>query len=323
MYSRMLVPLDGSELAEVVFSYAKELAGRLDMDITLLHVSPSSSAAFMPMQKAYIQHAARKLRRQARDVQENTNPKAKDSPLEVKGELVNGYPPEEIIKYAEENNIDIILMSAHGHSGLRRWNIGSVAGKVLGASHTPVLLVRASEDEKSPPYDKWPSRTLLVPLDGSELAESVLPHVEMLAKQRSDEPVKLVLLKISEPPSIPSYYSPEISGVSLNWGDYVQQETVRRKQGSYEYLADVSARMKEKGIEVETEVMEGKAVDVLVEYASAHPYHLIVMATHGRSGISRLVYGSVAANLLQGATNPILMVKPEKTEKTEKAEEKQ
>lgn len=309
MYQKMLIPLDGSELAEVVFTYAKELAGRLDIDLTLLHVSSQATRDFIPMQKAYVKRAADTVKRHAREVQERTLGKVPEKPVKVKGELVIGYPAEEILRYATENEIDLILLATHGRSGLKRWSIGSVAGKVLGSSKTPVWLVRAGVEEETP-YDKWPRTTLIVPLDGSELAESVLPHVEILAKQRSKEPVEVLLLKISEPPSIPTYYGPEISGVSLNWGDYIQQETVRRRQSSEEYLAGIEKRIKANKINVSSQVIEGKANDELVDFASKHHQSVIIMATHGRSGISRLVYGSVAANLLHGITNPILMVKP-------------
>ncbi len=309
MYQKMLIPLDGSELAEVVFTYAKELAGRLDIDLTLLHISSQTTRDFIPMQKAYVKRAADIVKRQAREVQERTLGKAPEKPLKVRGELVTGYPAEEILRYATENDIDLILLATHGRSGLKRWNIGSVAGKVLGASKTPVWLVRAGGEEATP-YDKWSSQTLIVPLDGSELAESVLPHVETLAKQRSEKPVEVLLLKVSEPPSIPTYYGPEISGVSLNWGDYIQQETVRRKQSSEEYLAGIEKRIKADRIKVSSRVIEGKANDEIVDFANKHPESIIIMATHGRSGISRLVYGSVAANLLHGIANPIFMVKP-------------
>ena len=309
MYRRMLVPLDGSELAEVVFTYAKDFAGRLDIDIILLHVSTPSAKGFMPMQQAYIKRAAEIVKRQAREVQQSTGVQPGSKPVKVRGELVVGYPAEDILRYAEENEVDLILLATHGHSGLKRWSIGSVASKVLSATKTLVWLVRAGIPEETP-YDQWPSKTLLVPLDGSELAESVLPHVEVLAKQRGTEPVDVVLLRVSRPPTMPSYYGPELSGVSLNWGEYMQREETRRKRAAEEYLAEVEKRLKDSNISVRSEVLAGRANDELVEYANKHPFSMVVMATHGRSGLSRLVYGSVAANLLQGVTSPIFVVKP-------------
>lgn len=314
MYRRMLVPLDGSELAEGVFTYAKELAGRLDIDIVLLHVSAPvlsqlAPMRFAPMRRAYIEQAARIVKRQAHKVQKKTGIQQKSKPIEVRGELAEGYPAEEILRYTEENEVDLVLMATHGYSGRKRWALGSVVSKVLSASKIPVWLVQVGIPEETP-YDKWPSQKLLVLLDGSELAESVLPHVEVLAKQRGAEPVDVVLLRVSETPSMPSYYGPELSGVSLNWGEYLQREEARRKKVAMDYLAKVEKRLKDSKISVQSEVLAGKAADEIIGYASKNPFSIIVMATHGRSGLSRLVYGSVAANLLQGIANPIFLVKP-------------
>ncbi len=309
MYRRMLLPLDGSELAEVVFIYAKELAARLDIDVILLQVAGPVLSQFAPMRRAYIERAAEIVRRQTREVQKQIGIQPETRPIQVHGELVEGYPAEVILRYAEENNIDFILMATHGYSGRRRWDLGSVASKVLSASKIPVWLVRAGIPEETP-YDKWPSQTILVPLDGSELAESVLPHVEALAKQRGSEAVNVVLLRVSETPTMPSYYGPDLSGVPLNWGEYVRQEEARRRKAAEEYLAKVEKRLKDNNISVQSKVLEGKAADEIINYASKNPFSFIVMATHGRSGFSRLVYGSVAASLLRGASNPIFLVKP-------------
>jgi nucleotide-binding universal stress UspA family protein len=313
MYHRMLVPLDGSELAEVVFTYAKELAGRLDIDVTLLHVAASAGKSFNPMQQAYINRAADLVRHKAHEVQQNTGIDQAREPVKVIGVLAEGYPPDEILKYADENAIDFILMAARGHSGLRRWSIGSVASKVLSASRIPIWLVRADHSPEVQ-FDQWPSKTILVPLDGSELAESVIPHVETLAKQKGDEELEVVLFRVAETPNIPSYYGPELSGVTMNWGEFMQQEVVRRKKSSIEYLEKMEKRLKSKNIKVRSEVVEGKANDEIISYANKHPYSMIVIASHGRSGFSRLVYGSVAASLLNGVTCPIFMVKPKRKE---------
>ncbi len=310
MYKKMLVPLDGSELAEVVFPYIRELAGRMDTDIVLFLVSSPSAHAFVPMQKAYIERTAEVVESQVSEVQKSLGVKPAPKPVKVKGELAVGYAAEEILRYAEEHSIDLVLMATHGHSGLKRWNIGSVAGKIMSASKIPVLLVRAEVPEEAT-AEKWPIKTVLVPLDGSELAESVLPHVKALGKQRGSKPVDVVLLRVCEPPTIPSYYGPELSGVPLDWGKYVEQEMVRDKGKAKEYLAELEKRFKDKGISVRSEVIQGKPDDEIVEYANEHHFSLIVMATHGRSGLSRLVYGSVAANLLHGVSSPIFIVTPQ------------
>jgi nucleotide-binding universal stress UspA family protein len=309
MYRRMLVPLDGSELAEVVFTYAKELAGRLDIDIILLHVSGPHLEQFAPMSRAYIERAAETLGVQAREVQENTGIPPGGKPLEARGEVTVGYPADEILRLADEYAVDLILMATHGRSGKKRWHIGNVADKVLRASKVPIWLVRAGVPDE-PSYDKWPSTTIIVPLDTSEVAESVLPHVEALAKQRSTKPVEVTLLRVCEPPTLPSYSIPELPTEPLNWGEYMQQETARCKQGAQEYLAGVEKQLKESNIEARSEVLLGKAADEIVDFANKNPFNLVVMATHGRSGLSRWVYGSVAENVLVGVSSSVFLVRP-------------
>ena len=310
MYQKILVPLDGSELAEVVFPYAKELAGRLDVEVILLHVSSPALSDFLPMRRAYIERAAEIIQRQSREVQKKTGVQPGGKPVRVRGEMAEGYPAEEILHYADENAVDLILMATHGRSGIRHWAMGSVADKVLRVSKVPIWLVRARIPDEIV-YDQWLMRTILVPLDGSELGEAVLPHVEALAKQRGTEQVDVVLLRVCEPPATPSYQLPEaeLSDVPLDWGRYVEQETAKGKQVAEEYLAGIEKRLKDSRISVRSEVLVGKAADEIVDYANKNPFSLIVMATHGRSGLSRWVYGSVAENVLLEVSSPVLLVR--------------
>jgi len=308
MYQRMLVPLDGSELAEVVFTFAKELAGRLDLEIVLLHVAASGEDEFAPMRRAYIKQSAETIKHQAQEVQARTGFQPGSKPIEARGELTVGHPAEEILRYAEENAIDLVLMATHGRSGIRRWAMGSVADKVLRASKAPILLVRAGIPGE-PVSGQWPIKTILVPLDGSELGELVLPHVEILAKRRDTEPIDVVLLRVCEPPATPTYYGPDLSEVPLNWGQFVQQETYRGKKVAKEYLAEIEKRLKGINISVRPEVLVGKAADMIVDYAKKNHFDLIVMATHGRAGLSRWVYGSVAEYVLLGVSSPVFLVR--------------
>lgn len=309
MYRKMLVPLDGSELAEVVFTYVKELAGRLDLEVVLLQVCHPALSEFIPMQKAYMERVADTLRRQSRAVQKKTGIKPGGKLVEVQGELAVGHAADEILRYTEQNDVDLILMATHGRSGIRRWAMGSVADKVLRASKAPVWLVRPRIPDEIP-YDKWTSRTIIAPLDGSELAESALPHVEMLAKQRGTEPVEVALLRVCETPAMPAYYTPELSEVPLNWAEYAQQETGRRKRVANEYLASIEKRFKDSKISVRSEVLEGRANDEIVTYAKKNPFNIIVMTTHGRAGLSRWVYGSVAEYVVLGVSSPVLLIGP-------------
>ena len=306
MYKRLLVPLDGSALAEEALSHAGELAARIRLEeVTLLHVYATQESEFTVTHKAYIDRAVETVRTRASEARQKTGAPAGDALAEVRGELVTGRPAEEILRYAEQNNVDLMMMATHGRSGIKRWAMGSVADKVLRASKVPVWLVRAGMGER--PDDESLRRTIVVPLDGSPLAESVLPHVETLAKQRGPQPIDIVLLAVCEPIVPPAVY-PTVA--SVDW----EADLSRSKQSNTGYLAGVQKRLKEDGIEARAVVLVGKPADEIVDYAKGNPCDLIVMATHGRSGVSRWVYGSVAERLLSGALIPILLVRPHRSD---------
>jgi nucleotide-binding universal stress UspA family protein len=302
--------------------FAKELAAGLDLEVYLFQVYGALGRQFVPVHRAYIERAAEQLSAQVEDALDRLGVEAEDRHAEVHGELADGHYADEILRFAEEREIDLLLMASHGRSGVRRWRMGSVADKVLRASKVPTFFIHANATDAIP-YDTWPKKSLIVPLDGSEKAESVLVHVEEMAMQRSIEPVGVTLIRVCDPPIAPSYYSPELSGVPLNWGEFMEQEMTRCKQSAAEYLAATAKRLADKGIKVKTEILVGKAADEIIDYAGKEPYSIVVMATHGRSGISRLVYGSVAESVLVGVRNPILLAKPSPTEtKESKGEEK-
>jgi len=306
MYKKMLVPLDGSELAEVVFTYAKELAGRLDLSLVLLHVCSPAAQEFAPMHQKYIERAADIVERQSRDVQEQTGIKRGGKPVEARGVLVIGHPAAEILNYSEKNNIDIILMATHGHSGVRRWALGGVADKVLRASKVPVWLVRAGIPDEIV-YEKWPERTMLVPLDGSKISESVLPHVEALAKQHGAELVDVILLRVCDVPIVSSEYP---SDMPLSWEEHVRRITEYRKHLAERYLAGVEKQLEGNGLKVQYEVLTGDPAEQIINHANKNPFNLIVMSTYGRSGVQWWTWGSVAEKVLQGTSSPIFLVRP-------------
>ena len=320
MFKRMLVPLDGSELAEVVFTYAKELAGRLDLDIILLHVTRRAAEDTMPMRRAYIDRAVDVIQRQSQEIQNKTATTKEGKSIEVRGEVVIGYAADEILHFADENKVDLILMATHGRSGIKRWTMGSVADKILRATKIPVWLVRAGIPDEIV-YGQWPTTTILLPLDGSEQAESVLPHAETLAKQRGIEQVNVVLLRVCEPPSGPSYYlsepgvtyaplsEPESIDSQINWKKYLEGEMAKSKKAAEKYLEKTEKRFQDSSISVQSEILEGRAAEEIVEYANRNPFNLIIMSTHPHSGLRRLVYGSVTENVLQGVNKPVLMVR--------------
>ena len=315
MYRRMLVPLDGSKLAEEVFPYARELAGRLELDLFFLNVCSPEETQLLPMRQFYVDKMAETVCSRTCEIRGITKKPVGTKTIGTTGKVVVGYPAEEILKYAEENGIDIILMSTHGYSGIKRWALGSVAYKVLHASKIPFWLVRSGISEEVV-YDKWPHRTILVPLDGSKLAESALPHAEALAKQRGTQAIEILLLRVYQPDPIPEvgYYIVETNypeALRLKYEDYVRQETDRTKDICHNYLENMAEVLKSTGVKVRTEVLIGNASEEIIKYANKNPFQLIVMASHGRAGINHMVFGSIAEKILLQTNTPIFIVIPQ------------
>ena len=148
-------------------------------------------------------------------------------------------------------------------------------------------------------------KKILVPLDGSELAECVLPHVEELAG--SGLVKEIVLLRICQPPDLIADY-PESK--NKTWEKHVEQLTSNVQQQCSLYINDVEQSLKDKGFKVKAESRLGKPADEIVNYANKNKIDLIVMASHGRSGISRWAYGSVAEKVVRKAPCPVLTVRP-------------
>jgi nucleotide-binding universal stress UspA family protein len=143
-------------------------------------------------------------------------------------------------------------------------------------------------------------KKILVPLDGSELAECVLPHVGFIAKSCSAG--NIVLVRAFEP------YVPSAAQVYLT-EEQRKEADEKAKQVAREYLDQVASRVKINGVKVQTQLITGRAAESIAEYATENDVDLIIIATHGRSGISRWVWGSVADRILRSASVPVLMVR--------------
>jgi len=300
MYRKMLVLLDGSKLAEVVFTYAQELAGRLNIDLDLLHVCSPQEAEQLPMRKAYMEHKAEDLRREAEQIRTASAYKAEDKGIKAKGTVVVGYPADEILKYVDENNVDMIMLSTHGRSGMKAWNLGSVANKVIHGSRVPIWLVPAELREEII-KDQIPRRTIVMPLDGSKLSAAVIPHAINIAKQRGAES-QIVVLYVDD------------SNLPVFVEQWRQQEDKRLSISKY--LDTIVKTINDAGISARSEVLKGVPSATIIDFVAKNSAQLIAMATHGHLGLSRMIFGSVTENILQLVKKtPILLVGPYNAEK--------
>ncbi|MCL2615781.1 MAG: universal stress protein [Dehalococcoidia bacterium] len=296
MFKKMLVPLDVSELSEVTFKYVRELAGRFSaLEVVLLHVCSDKSTA--GLHGAYVENAVNKIREDARKMHGGTD-------VNVRGALLKGNPTDEILRYATGNDVDLILMATHGRSGISRWAMGSVAYKILRLSDIPVLLVRAGIEDAII-LDKLPERRLLVALDGTRSAESILTHVEALAAQWGKDAVQIILLRVCEPAEVSSDYP---SDKAESWEMRVEQENLKIKLEAGLYLVGIEKRFKEAGFKVCSELPFGRPAQEILRASIDNRANLIAMVLHGRSGISRWAYGNTAEEVMLGARIPIMLV---------------
>jgi nucleotide-binding universal stress UspA family protein len=318
MYKRMLVPLDGSSMSEVVFPYACQIGARLKVGLDFLHVCRLEDTDTLTMRRAYIEHMVELADKEPDEMPGRNPARRRKKRIPSTGQVVIGFPPNEILRYAEENKDDIIMMATHGRSGLKRWAIGSVSFKITHRSKKPVWLVRAGVPEEII-HDELPVRTTLVLLDGSGLAESSLPHLVALSRQRGTRLIKVCLLMVNDPAHLSSsqnsLMSRGLTGLLSRRENPGRQELERNRKASETYLKGVVERLKAENIEADCQILEGSPGEEIVKYVANNSIQLIVMATYGHAGIDRLVYSSTVEKVLLGVHTPIFLVpSPEETQ---------
>jgi nucleotide-binding universal stress UspA family protein len=301
MYLKILVPLDGSGLAECVLPHVEALAdGHAKADITFLYVvSPLDAPMVTSAYKKKIESDSRSA---AESYVKKLAARAKFKGKSV-GKVLIGKPAETIISFAAKNKAELIVMATHGRSGVGQWFYGSVTEKVLQGSKIPLWLVKAASCRMD-----YGHKTLkvVVPLDGSKVAESVLPHLKELDRQLAHHELDFVLTRVCEIFAPPITYPPPIS---MTWDEYLKYEIDRCKKICRDYLAEIRDKLTKNKLNVRTAVPEGNPAEKIIEYVSKNSVDLIVMTTHGRTGLNKWAFGSVAEKVLKGAASPILLIR--------------
>jgi nucleotide-binding universal stress UspA family protein len=218
-------------------------------------------------------------------------------PAAVSYSVRTGHPAEVIIEAAESDRDTLIAMATHGRSGIRRWLLGSVAEKVLHGAENDVLLIRAMQPVES--RRALQLERLVVPLDGSELAEKALPCALALAKKMN---LEVVLLRV--------YLMP---GVAYPTGNYAPDWKLldqEKRQGASEYLEGKIKKLQNESLErVSSKVMEGSAAEKIIDLVRENPGSLIAMSTHGAGGVGRWVLGSVTERVVRHSDTAVLVVR--------------
>lgn len=302
----MLLPLDGSKLAEEILPYAIEVAAVLKSSVVVLNVTGLVDPE-ITMHQAYVKSVVENILNELEHVIIRTKGNPSEA-IKVSGEVRTGHPAEEIIKYANESDIDFIMLSAYGQSGARQWALGGTTEKVTRSSRVPVWVVR-SRDSNNKKYVSWPIKNILVPLDASSLGECVVPFIKEMAGLTRTKKADITLFNVNEPVLINADY-PEMI-MPLTWNEHVKQQNIWLEKISLEYLNNIKRKLEDIGLTVNIEIAFGNPAEAILNYAGNKSVDLIILATHGRTGIARVDYGNVADKVLHRSRVPIFLVRPE------------
>jgi nucleotide-binding universal stress UspA family protein len=297
MYRRLLVPLDGSRLAETVLVVVERLAAVYRATVVLLHVIERGAPATV--------HGERHLRTAVEAQTYLAGLAARLSAGEIVVETHAHDVPEgdvarSIVAHAEEEGADLIALCTHGDGGLRGLLVGSIAQQVLRRGTAPVLLTRPDPSRGAAPFAP---RTVLVPLDGTAAAEVALATAQDVARHVGAA-LHLVIVvatlgTVRGERQALAQALPMATRAELD----LEGEDARR------YLDGVADRLRAGGTVVTAEVRRGDTLSALAAEATKADVGLVVMATHGRAGVQAIWAGSVATRLLARTRVPVLLLR--------------
>ncbi|BCX02273.1 MAG: universal stress protein UspA [Candidatus Roseilinea sp.] len=298
MFEHILVPLDRSALAECVLPHVSAIARAFGSHVTLLHIidAPRFTEAtplVNPLEwrlkraeaQCYLSDIARRLESEG---------------ISVASRLAEGPPAEQILDVARHEGADLIICSSHGRSGLSEWNVSSVVQKVALRAYTSLMIVRAHQATQNPltlamdvPYYK----RVLVPMDGSQRAEYVMPVIARLALQGSH----ILLAHVVQRPEMPRRTPLTRADSELS-----ERYVACNRSEAENYMRDLRARLSG---DVETRVIVGDHVGrTLHELAEHEDVDLVVVSAHGYSGQSLWPFGSIASSFIAFGNRTLLIV---------------
>jgi nucleotide-binding universal stress UspA family protein len=296
VFKHLLVPLDGSRLAEAAVPAAAYLAQTLDVPVTLFHVIERDAPQAI--------HGERHLSDpdEACAYLDEVAARAFPSGLHVEQHVhtteVNDVA-RSIVAHVGELEPDLIVMCTHGWGGLRDWLFGSIAQQVIGLGRTPVLLIQPAEDGGAPPFS---CRQLLMPLDGDPEHEQGLPVAAGLAQAcKAGLYLVMVVHTLGTLPGERALTARLLPGATSALLDLTQL-------GALEYLQHRVRELQAAGLSVRADVRRGDPAKAIVRTARRVNADLIVLGTHGKSGMDAFWSSSVAPRVSSQSHIPLLLV---------------
>jgi nucleotide-binding universal stress UspA family protein len=291
------VALDGSPFGEGALATAVALAKQAGASLRLIHVRTNEIPDRYIEQVPSIDWIEDDLRQQDNDYLIGLADRVTATGVNATPALLTGRPADALTEYAEES-LDLLVMSTHGRGPVNRAWLGSVADRTARLCPVPLLLVHPSEGEALESVARPAFRQVLVPLDGSALAETILDSALACAPLSS---AHCTLLEVVRPRT-------EVGAHIVHLTDEQQRTAILRAE---EYLAGVREQLGARKTMVTTRaVLHPFPAQAIVETARELDADLIALATHGRGGISRLVIGSTADKVLRTTHTPVLLYRP-------------
>lgn len=307
---RIIVPLDGSVLAECVLPHVVALAKVFDSSITLLRV-------ILPSDDAGEDQVIDPLTWEMKKAEAESYLKEKKDQLDevckhVEYHLQEGRAAEKIIEYARSEEVDLIALSSHGQSGLNEWNISSVVQKIILQSQKSILLIRAYDIQKAG-LDEVRYSKLAAPLDCSQRAELILPMASHISKHFG---AQLLLVHVNREPEIICRNPPSSEDMDL-----VHELANRNEKYASEYFEQVTSQVSRQDVQVEYRVQTSKNVsETLHELMKEEGVGLVLLTAHGTTGSQRWTYGSLATSFIIYGSIPIIILQDLKPEEIEKSQ---
>jgi nucleotide-binding universal stress UspA family protein len=293
---RVLFPTDFSNGSKRAFPQAAFLADWHDAELHILNVTGRHRHDYEETKKNFplsMDTLTEWLRRPSASVQGANWPDMEALPIEQE-QVESAAPAERIVAYADEQDVDLVVMGTHGRRGIDRMLFGSVTEEVVRHAPCPTFTVRADADVEP----SQAVRRVLVPVDFSDASDAAVQHGKEIAQTYGAE---IDLLHVVEEPFYPPAYGPDVTS-------FPTQEVVERVE---EQLAEMARE--EIGYEhVMVQAATGSPSSEILNYVKENDADLVVMATHGRTGLEHVVLGSVAERVLRQSPVPVFTVKPDR-----------
>lgn len=298
MFEKILVPLDGSPFAERALAPALALAEQGQGQVILLSVSYSNQIMLNDWNGygyLYLEQFLEISRRQFGDYLQAVTSQHKRPNLTLKTLIKEGDEASAIVDTAVEEEVDLIVMASHGRSGFSRWVLGSVAERVLRTAPCPVLLMR--EDK--------PLNHIMITLDGSALSEYALePGMEVASRLGSH----VTLLSVEPLVEVAQEMVLALEQAGVKHEQPTHEDFYERVSRYLQQQADKLPPTLKQAIYIKPK--QGPVVEVILDTIESDKVDLVVMSTHGRSGLKRWLYGSVTDKVLHSAPCNLLIMRP-------------